>query len=196
MARPRQFDEDKVLDAATRVFRERGFDNTSISDLEQATGLVRTSLYGAFGDKEQLFLLVVDRFQHRYDAFAKELLSGQPARAGFEAAFRVWLGINCSSQGPRGCMVQLATSSSADLPRVKELVRDATKSFERTMLQAVTRARTMGELPADADVKLLTRYLLVSIQGLSDAARGGATQKELEPVFALVLDTVFKAPAR
>ncbi|MDE2509836.1 MAG: helix-turn-helix transcriptional regulator, partial [Elusimicrobia bacterium] len=56
MGRPRSFDADVVLDQAVEAFRVRGFDGTSVEDLEKATGLRRASLYGAYGDKRALYL--------------------------------------------------------------------------------------------------------------------------------------------
>jgi AcrR family transcriptional regulator len=55
MARPRSFSADQVVEAAKDVFWARGYEGSAISDLEQATGLNRSSLYAAFGSKEALF---------------------------------------------------------------------------------------------------------------------------------------------
>ncbi|MEM8916690.1 MAG: TetR/AcrR family transcriptional regulator [Pseudomonadota bacterium] len=62
LGRPRRFDMDKALDAATIVFRELGYVGCSLSDLEKATGVSRMSLYNAIGDKEAIFLAVLERF--------------------------------------------------------------------------------------------------------------------------------------
>ena len=56
MGRLRSFDPDKVLDRAMHAFLARGFEATSIEDLVVCTGINRASLYGAFGDKRDLFL--------------------------------------------------------------------------------------------------------------------------------------------
>jgi AcrR family transcriptional regulator len=192
MARPREFDEEEVLDHAMRVFWERGFDGTSVADLEAATGLVRTSLYGAFGDKEKLFLRVLERFGQRYTDFFDKLMTGEPARVGFEAAFDAWFDMNCQKDGPRGCLVQLAsTTGAADLPRAKALVHETTLSMDKTFVKALQRAHDRGELREGADVKTLARYLSVTMQGLSSAARSGKGRKELQPVVDLMLDTIF-----
>jgi AcrR family transcriptional regulator len=61
--RPREFDEDEVLRAALRVFWEKGYESTSLSDLLAAMGLTKSSLYKAFGSKEALFWRVVERYQ-------------------------------------------------------------------------------------------------------------------------------------
>ena len=66
MARPTEFDRNKVLDRATRLFWERGFGGTSISDLEAAMGIGRTSIYAAFGAKEDLFMAAIDHYDATY----------------------------------------------------------------------------------------------------------------------------------
>ena len=66
MARPREFDEDEVLQAALRVFWEKGYEGTSLGDLQEAMGLTKSSLYKAFGGKEALFWRVVERYNHDF----------------------------------------------------------------------------------------------------------------------------------
>ncbi len=64
MARPREFDRDEVLDKAIEVFWTQGYDGTSVQDLVDAMGIQRGSLYAAFGDKHQLFLEALDRYEN------------------------------------------------------------------------------------------------------------------------------------
>ena len=63
MARPREFDEDEVLQAALRLFWGKGYQGTSLDDLMAAMRLTKSSLYKAFGSKEALFWHVVERYQ-------------------------------------------------------------------------------------------------------------------------------------
>src|SRR5713101_4688267 len=63
MPRPTSFDEDAVLDQAVQLFWERGYEGTSLADLETHIGLGRQSLYNAFGDKQTLFLKALERYQ-------------------------------------------------------------------------------------------------------------------------------------
>ncbi len=77
MGRTRTFDRDAVLFAAANAFRQRGFRDVSIAELEKATGLVSGSIYNAFGDKAGLFRAALHHYVHgfvkqRLDAFAGE----------------------------------------------------------------------------------------------------------------------------
>ena len=84
--RPREFDTEEALAKALRVFWERGFQATSITDLTAATGVGRTGLYAAFGDKESLFLLALDRYMALAYTDCAEMLEDEPdARRAVEA---------------------------------------------------------------------------------------------------------------
>lgn len=62
MARPREFDEQAVLDAAIQCFWRRGYEATSVRDLVEKTGITSASLYNAFGDKRALYQRALDRY--------------------------------------------------------------------------------------------------------------------------------------
>ena len=62
MARPREFDEDTVLEAVTQRFWNDGYEATSMRDLADRTGMTTPSLYNAFGDKRAIYRLVLDRY--------------------------------------------------------------------------------------------------------------------------------------
>ena len=62
MARPREFDEEEVVQRAMDVFWLHGYEAASLTDILDATGLAKGSLYKAFGDKKQLFMLALDAY--------------------------------------------------------------------------------------------------------------------------------------
>lgn len=65
MARPRSFDETAAMDLVVRQFWTRGFEATSVRDLEAATGLGMTSLYNAFGGKRAQFRTALEHYSER-----------------------------------------------------------------------------------------------------------------------------------
>src|SRR5882762_7155245 len=81
MARPRSFDEEKVLRAARDQFWTLGYAATSLDDLMAATGLGKGSLYGAFGSKRELFLRVLDEYCARAVEDVSKALAGPDASA-------------------------------------------------------------------------------------------------------------------
>src|SRR5260370_23727484 len=85
--RPREFDVASVSEAAARVFWERGYHSTSLDDLTEATGLLRGSLYGAFGDKRGMLLVALDHYAEGAIAGLSERLnSGLPPHEALREA--------------------------------------------------------------------------------------------------------------
>src|SRR5690242_2106841 len=78
--RPRSFDADKALDAAMQIFWHKGYEGASLSDLTEAMGINRPSLYAAFGDKESLFRKALARYAEGPNAYIGEALAAPSAR--------------------------------------------------------------------------------------------------------------------
>ena len=105
--RPREFDVDKALDRALRVFWRKGYEGASLPDLTQAMRINRPSLYAAFGNKEALFRKAIDRYVEGPGAFVREALQQPTAKAVVENLFRGTIKLVTDSRYPRGCfMVQ------------------------------------------------------------------------------------------
>src|SRR5260370_27082827 len=86
--RPREFDEEEVLDVAMRLFWEHGFDGTSMSELTEAMGINRRSVYAAFGNKEALFTAALERYAAGPGAFVAKARALPTAREVAEAFLR------------------------------------------------------------------------------------------------------------
>ena len=112
MARPRSFDPDEALDLARDVFWRKGFQGTSLDDITAATGLAKPSLYAAFGDKNALFLKVLDRYHERIVANAERILNeGPSARDAIERWLTGFVPFCSGVRGSRGC---LSINTAAD----------------------------------------------------------------------------------
>src|SRR5215831_16019645 len=109
--RPRTFDLDKALDRALQVFWRKGYEGTSLSDLTEAMGINRPSLYAAFGNKEDLFNRVLDRYSEKYAAYIHYALNQPTARFVAQALMNGAADLLSSPRNPSGClMVQGALS--------------------------------------------------------------------------------------
>src|SRR5262245_29623138 len=106
MARPTEFDRAEVLDRATRLFWERGFAAASISDLEAAMGIGRTSIYAASGAKEDLFMAAIAHYDATYSIKLRDALtSGLPVREAIGLYFAELMTAFSDPDLPLGCLV-------------------------------------------------------------------------------------------
>ena len=185
--RPRQFDEEHVLDCATEVFWEQGYANTSVADLVEATGVHKPSLYRTFGSKDELFARVLRRYvATRMGALAGRIESTAPGTEGireFLAAIRDDLVDGVAS---RGCML---VASSSEL-------RGTTPGFEnfgaiyRAAVRDVLRplVAKAGGSPAEIDQR--TNVLATWMLGLDVNTRGGAGPDELDRTIDAMVQVV------
>lgn len=195
MARPREFEEAQVLDAALSVFWERGFEGASIEFLTEATGLSRASLYGAFGDKLGLFQRVMERYMDRFDGLDSTLVESSSIREGIRAFFLGWLDITCADKGPRGCFIQLSASlGPADNNLARRVVDRTGRHVQRLLEAAISRGQRSGELNPDLDPVQLAGLLTVVLQGLSTAARNGRSRDELAGIVDVAVATLSRGP--
>jgi AcrR family transcriptional regulator len=182
MARPRSFDPDEALDLARDVFWEKGFQGTSLDDVTAATGLAKPSLYAAFGDKNALFLKVLERYHARIVAHAERIVNDGPSAR--EAVHRWLTGFVpfCSGvKGKRGC---LSVNTAADGASVQKEVRKRIEHFNwkleellRNRLRADRAQFTVGFDPEVTAHTIMAIYLglMVLAKDAPDAARVRAT---------------------
>ena len=186
--RPRSFDSAKALDRALQVFWRKGYAGASLSDLTTAMRINRPSLYAAFGDKETLFLRVLDRYAQGPGSHALLALDELTSRAVVEKLLRGAADLLTAPGNPRGCLLvqgALTCGNNADSMR-KELTSRRTAS-ELALRSRFARARKEGDLPKDANPANLARYIVTIIHGMSVQAAGGATRVELRCVADIAL---------
>ncbi|WP_141580028.1 TetR/AcrR family transcriptional regulator [Actinomadura sp. WMMA1423] len=194
--RPRAFDRDAALTAATRLFWERGYEATSVGELTEAMGIRPGSLYAAFGDKKSLFKEVVQSYgRSPVGAFMGIALDEEPTAYGaFARILREAAVIYTDASHPAGCLtISAATNVTPQDAEVAAFLRDLRNTnLEgfRTRLQAAQRA---GELAATADPGTVAAYFAAVIQGMSQRAADGATATELTATAELAL-TAWPAP--
>jgi AcrR family transcriptional regulator len=197
--RPREFDLDRKLDSAVLVFWRQGYEGTAISDLTEALGINRPSLYAAFGNKESLFRRVLERYAEQRAAYVLESLKEPTARSVVEHLLRGAADATTGRGLPRGCLgVQGALATGPDSDPIREELDAWRHSSEAAIQARLERAQDEGDLPPEADSAELARYVSTLLYGISVQAAGGATRPQLYRVCEMTMagwDTLVAASA-
>jgi AcrR family transcriptional regulator len=164
--RPRAFDPDAALDRAMHVFWAKGYEGASLSNLTRAMRINRPSLYAAFGNKEQLFKKVLDRYLDGPVAYFGKALAARKARNVVE---QIFLGTARMAEDPRlpaGClMVQGALACGNASARKEVAARRA--AAEVALRRRLQRAKREGDLPKNADPAELAHYVMTVVRGMA-----------------------------
>ncbi|MFB4284538.1 TetR/AcrR family transcriptional regulator [Nonomuraea sp. MTCD27] len=188
--RPRTFDRDAALAAATRLFWERGYEATSLNELTEAMGIRPGSLYAAFRDKKALFKEVVHTYARSpVGAFVGVALREEPAAYhAFARILREAAAIYPDPSHPAGCLtISAATNVTVQDAEIAAFLRDLRNANLEIFHDRLRTAQQDGELPADADPRALAGYFATVIQGMSQRARDGADAAELAEIAELAL---------
>lgn len=188
--RPRTFDRDAALAAATRLFWERGYEATSLNELTEAMGIRPGSLYAAFGDKKALFKEVVHAYTRSpVGAFVGVALREEAtAHHAFARILREAATIYPDPAHPAGCLtISAATNVTVQDTEVAAFLRDLRNANLAVFQDRLRAAQRDGELPPSADPRALAGYFAAVIQGMSQRARDGADAAELTQIADLAL---------
>ena len=181
--RPREFDLDDAIERALDLFWRRGYEGTSISELTEALGITRASLYAAFGSKEGLFRRVMERYEARAGAY--RVAAGQ-APTSLEAVRLLLNGpvaLHGDSQNPPGCLgVQGALACGVDSEAIRSDLSSRRQRGEAAIRNRLQRAAEEGDLAAGKNPADLARYLSALIYGMAVLAADGASREDLQGV--------------
>ncbi|MEU6124858.1 TetR/AcrR family transcriptional regulator [Streptomyces sp. NPDC047123] len=181
MARPRKFDEDRVILAVRDEFWDKGYAATSLEDLLRVSGLGKGSLYGAFGDKHHLFLRVLRAYDDANLQMLRERL--ESATRGIDLVHEFLLSPASDPTGSaarRGCL--LANSNAELAASTPEVAAEARRSYDAVtaiLAEALERAQREGDLAPDVDPAETARTVLVAQLGLIALGRTGMNMDTL-----------------
>ena len=197
--RPRAFEPDVALSRALDTFRDGGFAATSLDDLSAAMGINRPSLYGAFGDKRDLFLKAYARYRANVGAqFAKAFDPALSLRQSLDTIFSTALDLYLAGEnGPRGCFTVMTAGSEAMTdPEIRGTVQRAIVNTEKAALGLFELAVARGELPSNANLPVLVQLVSSTIHSIAVRSRAQLPRAELEAVARGVIDLVCSGVAR
>src|SRR3982751_3796229 len=146
--RPREFCIEGALAAALRVFWQKGYEGTSLTDLTEAMGITRPSLYAAFGNKEALFRKALDLYQREKLNYVGKALAQGTAREVAETLLRGAVNNVSSPEEPHGCLgVITASSCGEEAQSVRQEVLARGKVIREAMIDRFNQARPMANFP-------------------------------------------------
>ncbi len=184
IGRPRGFDTGAVLDGALELFWRSGYRSTTTRELEAKLGLSQSSIYNAFGSKQDLMTAALDRYESRISTDLIEPLESSPkglvAIDEFFRSFGYWI----THEGDRGCMlVNLMAEDGGETDEIRERTRRYRNRVRSSLRRALRRAVDLGETGPEA-IDLRAESLMAMVLALNIAARGGATVGELRKMIA------------
>lgn len=191
--RPRAYEPDVALARAMDVFWRDGFAATSLDALSAATGMNRPSLYGAFGDKREIYLKAYARYRDRArERMAEVIASDLPVRSLLQRMYDIALDMYLSGEdGPRGCLtVMTATSEAVFEPEIRDVVANGLTEMDRAFGRIIRNAQAKGELPTSADPDGLGRMATAVIHTLAVRARAQVPKAELESIVEGALNLI------
>jgi len=192
--RPRAYQPDVALAKALDLFRKAGFAATSLDDLSAATGMNRPSLYGAFGDKRELYIKSYQRYRDDARAamigiFRDEL----PIRKRLERIYAIALDIYLGGESPRGCFTVMTAASEAVFdPEIRAMVLEGFVELDKAFAACFRQARDKGELPQSADPIVLSHLASATIHSIAIRARTGVARQELEAIVKGAIDVMLR----
>jgi AcrR family transcriptional regulator len=179
--RPREFDIDEALAAALRVFWRKGYEGASLTDLTEAMGITRPSLYAAFGNKEALFRKALDLYEREKLAYVGEALQAPSSREVAERLLRGALAMQTSDCEPKGCMrIISSVTCGLEAESIRDDLMARRQSSHRAICERMERAKAEGDLPPSTDVNGLCAYVVAILQGIAIQAASGAPRPQLE----------------
>jgi AcrR family transcriptional regulator len=193
--RPRAYQPDVALGKALELFRKGGFAATSLDDLSSATGMNRPSLYGAFGDKRELYIKSYQRYRDDARAAMIEIFRDEmPVRKRLQRIYAIALDIYLEGESPRGCFtVMTAASEAVTDPGIRAMVLEGFVELDKAFASCFRAAKEKGEIASTSDPLVLAQLASATLHTVAIRARAGVSRKELEAIVKGALDVMLGA---
>ena len=190
MNRPKKYIRDEVLEKATLLFWRKGFEATSMSEMETKTGIKKFSLYNEFGNKNMLFLACIDHFIINYCQL-EDILSKKPlGLTNIEAFFKYKISTYCSDNN-RGCLIFNSFVEKDVISKEAALKVDEFLSKMKTLyLSCLKAAQKRKEISSNKDCDALADYMCNFTYGFVNLGMKKMSEKELNESVNLALKVI------
>jgi AcrR family transcriptional regulator len=191
--RPRAYQPEVALAKALDLFRRDGFAATSLDDLSAVTGMNRPSLYGAFGDKRELYIKSYQRYRDDARAAMLDIFRAEaPLRERLERIYAIALDIYLGGDyGPRGCFtVMTAASEAVADPQIRAMALQGFVELDKAFAACFSLGKEKGELPDSADPVVLGQLASATIHTIAIRARTRVPREQLEAIVNGAIDVM------
>jgi TetR/AcrR family transcriptional regulator, copper-responsive repressor len=191
--RPRQYDPDSALARAAAAFWKNGYAGTSLDDLAAATGMNRPSLYAAFGDKRDLYLKTLERYQQQSRALSAQLLADSATLREFltrfyDGALELY---RAGEADARGCFsISTAPAQATSDPAVHAFLSESIRGTDAFLADVIGKARDRGEIAASGDPSALAQVATATLHTLAVRSRVGVPRHQLKALAAAAIDLI------
>ncbi|TDK50475.1 TetR/AcrR family transcriptional regulator [Antarcticimicrobium luteum] len=191
MSRTASYDRDAALDAAMTLFWVKGFNATSLKDLEDALQMRPGSIYAAFKNKETLFRAALDRYAERTADDLRTLIdTAASPLAALQSHLRGLAQLDPCDKPSTACML---VKTLLEIPRgndLRDVVTTHLDQIEGILSDALHRARALGELPQTCDPDRLAHRVQTYIFGLKIQAQRETDAESMRTLCADLADEI------
>lgn len=181
--RPKEFNPQEALGAATEVFWECGFEGVGMERLLKEMGVSRQSAYDTFGGKREIFLKALGAYIGRVEGDVTAVLRGEGSPVERVQRFLARVRDKTSKRNERGCLI---TNTIVELgphdAEVRKIVSGVMRGLEDLLTEVLTDAKKAGEIPKQRDPRKLARLIVVTFEGalvMSKTEQAGSVQDAL-----------------
>lgn len=193
----KKYDRTEVLDVAVELFRRKGFEATSTSDLANELGINRKSMYAEFGSKQGLFEAALERYEaHHLTRVLSVLESGEAEVDDVKKAFYGYASAGEGRFRGLGClMCNTAVERAALDPESGKYVANYIERFTVAFENALLNSQDQGSLAKTVDIKETAQFLTTCMIGISACIRAEAPQEQLWATYNVVANTLDRIKA-
>lgn len=171
-----QFDKDKALDKAMVLFWKKGYEQTSLQELLSAMKILNGSFYHSFKNKENLFLMCLDKYSDEVlQERIQKILEAPTLKKGLNRFYSVLINDFKDKNNPKGCMI--VNSIQFELlnnSKVKKCLVDKMNLLKSALKEELKKEKVSG------DLDVLSEMILSFSRGISKSALLGDSEESLE----------------
>jgi len=178
------------LDKAVRLFWQKGYKATSVTDIVHATGLNTASMYKEFGDKDGVFEEALDHYRQQIIGPRVRILTSEPNLKGIEVFLESVVN-GASSEKYQGCLMMnhLAQKSSISRRAAKK-IGEFCAAMEGLLEAAIRNAQAQGEIPASKDPAVTASLIMCCVHGLVLYGRHSNKKQEIPKLYDVILQAL------